>query len=67
MLCSLTDFTQGNGDHSPLEMDQEVFAAVQSSKLTQVEGCIRMYEEIHRLKAQVKTNPDRTKSPPGCL
>ncbi|XP_064026973.1 mRNA export factor GLE1 isoform X1 [Pogoniulus pusillus] len=44
--------TKGNGDLSPLEMDQEVFAAVQPSKLTQVEGCIRMYEEIHRLKAQ---------------
>ncbi|XP_064026975.1 mRNA export factor GLE1 isoform X2 [Pogoniulus pusillus] len=52
VLYSLTDFTQGNGDLSPLEMDQEVFAAVQPSKLTQVEGCIRMYEEIHRLKAQ---------------
>ncbi|KFV64082.1 Nucleoporin GLE1, partial [Dryobates pubescens] len=41
-----------NGDLSPWEMEQEISAAVKPSKLTQVEGCIRMYEEIHRLKAQ---------------
>ncbi|XP_041330759.1 nucleoporin GLE1 isoform X2 [Pyrgilauda ruficollis] len=40
-------------DHlSLLEMNQEVVPAVLSSKVAKVEGCIRMYEEIHRLKAK---------------
>ncbi|XP_068269886.1 mRNA export factor GLE1 isoform X2 [Nyctibius grandis] len=44
--------TKGNGDLSLLEMDQEVFPAVLPSKVTEVEGCIQLYEEIHRLKAK---------------
>ena len=45
---------QGNDDRSFLEMDQEVLQAVLPSKVTEVEGCIRMYEEMHRLKGKVK-------------
>lgn len=61
MQYSVTDFaytliTQGNEDLSLLEMDQEVFSAVLPSKVTEVEGCIRMYEEMHRLKGKVKEN-----------
>ncbi|KAM6047654.1 mRNA export factor GLE1 [Chlamydotis macqueenii] len=44
--------TKGNEDFSLLEMDQEIFPAILPSKLTEVEGCIRMYEEIHRLKGK---------------
>lgn len=59
ILYSVTDFAymltpQGNEDLSLLEMDQEVFSAVLPSKVTEVEGCIRMYEEMHRLKGKVK-------------
>jgi len=59
ILYSVTNFayvlpTQGNEDLSLLEMDQEVFPAVLPSKVTEVEGCIRMYEEMHRLKGKVK-------------
>lgn len=58
---SVTDFAytltmQGNEDLGLLEMDQEVFPAVLPSKVTEVEGCIRMYEEMHRLKGKVKEN-----------
>lgn len=52
---------QGNEDHSLLEMDQEVFPAVLPSKVTEVEGCIRMYEEMHSLKGKVK---NKTKKNP---
>ncbi|KAM6336971.1 mRNA export factor GLE1 isoform 3-T3 [Alca torda] len=44
--------TKGNEDLSLLEMDGEVFSAVLPSKVTEVEGCIRMYEEMHRLKGK---------------
>ncbi|XP_059684689.1 mRNA export factor GLE1 [Gavia stellata] len=44
--------TKGNDDLSLLEMDQEVFQAILPSKVTEVEGCIRMYEEMHRLKGK---------------
>ncbi|NXT87542.1 GLE1 protein, partial [Anhinga rufa] len=44
--------TQGNEDVGLLEMDQEVFPAALPSKVTEVEGCIRMYEEMHRLKGK---------------
>ncbi|XP_027543414.1 nucleoporin GLE1 [Neopelma chrysocephalum] len=44
--------TKGNDHLSPLETDQEVSPAVLSSKVAKVEGCIRMYEEMHRLKAK---------------
>nr|XP_054498318.1 mRNA export factor GLE1-like [Agelaius phoeniceus] len=40
-------------DHlSLLEINQEVAPAVLSSKIAKVEGCIRMYEEMHRLRAR---------------
>lgn len=59
ILYSVTDFaymltTQGNDDLRLLETDQEVFPAVLPSKVAEVEGCIRMYEEMHRLKGKVK-------------
>lgn len=63
MLYLVTDFAymltmQGNEDLGLLEMDCEVFPAVLPSKVTEVEGCIRMYEEMHRLKGKVeKTKP----------
>ena len=65
ILYSVTDFaymlpTQGNDDLSLLEMNQEVFPAALPSKVTEVEGCIRMYEEMHRLKGKVK----KPKKPP---
>ncbi|KAM6193070.1 mRNA export factor GLE1 isoform 2-T2 [Sarcoramphus papa] len=44
--------TKGNDDLSLLEMNQEVFPAALPSKVTEVEGCIRMYEEMHRLKGK---------------
>lgn len=44
---------QGNDDRSLLEMDQEFYRAVLPSKVTEVEGCIQMYEEMHRLKGKV--------------
>ncbi|KFP30449.1 Nucleoporin GLE1, partial [Colius striatus] len=44
--------TKGNDDLSLLEMDQEVFPAVLPSKVTQVEGCIQLYEKIHKLKGK---------------
>ncbi|XP_071310120.1 mRNA export factor GLE1 [Agelaius tricolor] len=45
--------TKENDHLSLLETKQEVVpAAVLSSKVAKVEGCIRMYEEIHRLKAK---------------
>ncbi|XP_032868011.1 nucleoporin GLE1 [Tyto alba] len=44
--------TKGNDDLSLSEMDQEVFPAVLPSKVTEVEGCIQMYEEMHRLKGK---------------
>lgn len=65
ILYSVTDFayaltTQGNEDLGLLEMDQEAFLAVLPSKVTEVEGCIRMYEEMHRLKGKVKkTNNEK--------
>ncbi|XP_009572280.1 PREDICTED: nucleoporin GLE1-like, partial [Fulmarus glacialis] len=40
--------TKGNDDLSLVEMDQEVLP----SKVTEVEGCIRMYEEMYRLKGK---------------
>ncbi|XP_025915487.1 mRNA export factor GLE1 isoform X2 [Apteryx mantelli] len=43
---------KGNEDLSLLETDQEVFPNVLPSKVTEVEGYIRMYEEIHRLKGK---------------
>lgn len=61
ILCLVTDFafmlTMQENDHlSPLEINQEVVPAVLSSKVAKVEGCIRMYEEMHRLKAKVRKN-----------
>ncbi|XP_065504501.1 mRNA export factor GLE1 isoform X1 [Caloenas nicobarica] len=44
--------TKGNEDLSLLEMDHEVFPVALPSKVTEVEGCIRMYEEMHRLKGK---------------
>ncbi|XP_061208854.1 mRNA export factor GLE1 [Neopsephotus bourkii] len=44
--------TKGNGDCSLLEMDQEFYRAVLPSKVTEVEGCVQMYEKIHRLKGK---------------
>ncbi|XP_010396000.1 nucleoporin GLE1 isoform X1 [Corvus cornix cornix] len=44
--------TKENDHLSPLEINQEVVPAVLSSKVAKVEGCIRMYEEMHRLKAK---------------
>lgn len=44
--------TKGNDDRSLLETDQEFFRAVLPSKVTEVEGCIQMYEEMHRLKGK---------------
>ncbi|KFQ29517.1 Nucleoporin GLE1 [Mesitornis unicolor] len=44
--------TKGNDDLSLLEVGQEAFPAVLPSKVTEVEGCIRMYEEMHRLKGK---------------
>ncbi|KAK2535437.1 hypothetical protein Q9233_003734 [Columba guinea] len=49
---------KGNGDLGLLEVDHEVFPAVLPCKVTEVEGCIRMYEEMHRLKGKVK-NPNQ--------
>ncbi|KFO82440.1 Nucleoporin GLE1, partial [Cuculus canorus] len=43
---------KGSEDLSLLEMDGEVFPTDPPSKLTQYEGCIRLYEEMHRLRAQ---------------
>lgn len=60
ILCLVADFdfmlTMKENDHlSILETKQEVVpAAVLSSKVAKVEGCIRMYEEMHRLKAKVR-------------
>lgn len=47
---------QENDHLSLLEINQEVAPAVLSSKVAKVEGCIRMYEELHRLKAKVRKN-----------
>ncbi|XP_030902272.2 mRNA export factor GLE1 [Melopsittacus undulatus] len=44
--------TKGNDDRSLLETDQEFYRAVLPSKVTEVEGCIQMYEEMHRLKGK---------------
>ncbi|XP_040387746.1 nucleoporin GLE1 isoform X2 [Cygnus olor] len=44
--------TKGNNGLSLLEMDQEVLPTLLPSKVTEVEGCIRMYEEVHRLKGK---------------
>ncbi|XP_051492296.1 mRNA export factor GLE1 [Apus apus] len=44
--------TKGNGDPGLLEADQEASPAILPSKVTEVEGCIRMYEEMHRLKGK---------------
>lgn len=44
--------TKENDRLSLLETNQEVVPAVLSSKVAKVEGCIRMYEEMHRLKAK---------------
>uniref|UniRef100_A0A8C0IGF1 mRNA export factor GLE1 n=1 Tax=Bubo bubo TaxID=30461 RepID=A0A8C0IGF1_BUBBB len=44
--------TKGNDDLGLLEMDQEDLPAVLPSKVTEVEGCIQMYEEMHRLKGK---------------
>ncbi|NWY28325.1 GLE1 protein, partial [Pheucticus melanocephalus] len=58
ILCLDADFAfmltiQENDHLSLLETKQEVVpAAVLSSKVAKVEGCIRMYEEMHRLKAK---------------
>ncbi|KAM4893449.1 LOW QUALITY PROTEIN: mRNA export factor GLE1-like [Sylvia borin] len=41
-----------NDHHGLLEINQEVVPAVLSSKAAKVEGCIRMYEEMHRLRAK---------------
>ncbi|KAF2985407.1 hypothetical protein EK904_005541 [Melospiza melodia maxima] len=41
-----------NDPLSLLEINQEVAPAVLSSKAAKVEDCIRMYEEMHRLKAR---------------
>ncbi|XP_062447065.1 mRNA export factor GLE1 [Rhea pennata] len=43
---------KGNEDLHLLEMDQEVFPNILPSKVTEVEGYIRMYEEMHRLKGK---------------
>lgn len=61
ILCLVADFafllTMQENDHlSLLEINQEVIPAVLSSKVAKVEGCIRMYEEMHRLKAKVRKN-----------
>lgn len=61
ILYSVTDSThmlttQGNNGLSLLEMDQEVLPTLLPSKVTEVEGCIRMYEEMYRLKGKVKIN-----------
>uniref|UniRef100_A0A8C3JML5 mRNA export factor GLE1 n=2 Tax=Scolopacidae TaxID=8917 RepID=A0A8C3JML5_9CHAR len=52
LLSTEPSETKGNEDLSLLEMDQELFSAVLPSKVTEVEGCIRMYEEMHRLKGK---------------
>ncbi|PKU33048.1 hypothetical protein llap_16647 [Limosa lapponica baueri] len=52
LLSTELSETKGNEDLSLLEMDQELFSAVLPSKVTEVEGCIRMYEEMHRLKGK---------------
>ncbi|KAM9370788.1 mRNA export factor GLE1 [Phaethornis superciliosus] len=44
--------TKGNSDLSLLETEQEIFQAVLPSKVTEVEGFIRMYEEMHSLKGK---------------
>eukprot|EP00075_Anas_platyrhynchos_P037649 XP_027326902.1 nucleoporin GLE1 [Anas platyrhynchos] len=44
--------TKGNNGLSLLEMDQEVLPTLLPSKVTEVEGCIRMYEEMYRLKGK---------------
>ncbi|XP_074779609.1 mRNA export factor GLE1 [Athene noctua] len=44
--------TKGNDELGLLEMDQEDLPAVLPSKVTEVEGCIQMYEEMHRLKGK---------------
>ncbi|XP_035197759.1 nucleoporin GLE1 [Oxyura jamaicensis] len=44
--------TKGNNGLSLLEMDQEVLPTLLPSKVTEVEGCIRMYEEMHRLRGK---------------
>uniref|UniRef100_A0A674HQD0 mRNA export factor GLE1 n=1 Tax=Taeniopygia guttata TaxID=59729 RepID=A0A674HQD0_TAEGU len=44
--------TKENDHLSLQEVNQEVVPAVLSSKVAKVEGCIRMYEEMHRLKAK---------------
>ncbi|XP_041270886.1 nucleoporin GLE1-like [Onychostruthus taczanowskii] len=41
-----------NNHLSLLEMNQEVTPAILSSKIAKVEACIRMHEEMHRLKAR---------------
>ncbi|XP_009683310.2 mRNA export factor GLE1 isoform X2 [Struthio camelus] len=43
---------KGNEDLGLLEMDQEVFPTILPSKVTEVEGYIRIYEEMHRLKGK---------------
>ncbi|XP_025966597.2 mRNA export factor GLE1 [Dromaius novaehollandiae] len=43
---------KGNEDLSLFETDQEVFPNILPSKVTEVEGYIRMYEEMHRLKGK---------------
>uniref|UniRef100_A0A8C3INT6 mRNA export factor GLE1 n=1 Tax=Chrysemys picta bellii TaxID=8478 RepID=A0A8C3INT6_CHRPI len=42
----------GNENLSLLETDHEVHLMVLPSKVTEVEGCIWMYEEVHRLKGK---------------
>ncbi|KFQ00278.1 Nucleoporin GLE1, partial [Leptosomus discolor] len=44
--------TEGNEHLSLLEKDREVLLTVLPSKFMQFEACIRMYEEVHKLKAQ---------------
>ncbi|XP_057261957.1 mRNA export factor GLE1 [Pezoporus wallicus] len=44
--------TKGSDDRNLLEVDQEFYRAVLPSKVTEVEGCIQMYEEMHRLKGK---------------
>ncbi|XP_035411201.1 mRNA export factor GLE1 [Cygnus atratus] len=52
LLSTVLSETKGNNGLSLLEMDQEVLPTLLPSKVTEVEGCIRMYEEVHRLKGK---------------
>uniref|UniRef100_A0A8C8RUS4 mRNA export factor GLE1 n=1 Tax=Pelusios castaneus TaxID=367368 RepID=A0A8C8RUS4_9SAUR len=52
LSSSAASEAKGNDDLRLLETDQEVSLTVLPSKGTEVEGCIWMYEEVHRLKGK---------------